>query len=140
MFGFFRKRRKPDESKASEVSTDITAEKESAESLAGRAARKPAGLRALMMLGGEDWELQTRNLSASGILLEPLEGFDGKPDDRVRLVLMDDSDRSIHLRARISRVDNHQGIALELTAIDSESEVPYWELLGRYADHNDPGS
>lgn len=138
MFGFFRKRRQSEPFIEPDEQTEAEKQAES-QRLAERAARKPAGLRALMMLRGEDFELQTRNLSASGILLEPLDDFDGQPDDRVRLVLMDDSDRSIHLRARISRIDDHQGIALELTAIDSESEVPYWELLGRFADHNDQG-
>jgi hypothetical protein len=139
VFGFFKRRRqKAANGEDSDLLSEAKRHAESEEDASQpRAARKPAGLRALMMLRGEDWELQTRNLSASGILLEPLEGFDGKSDDRVRLVLIDDTDRSIHLRARISRVDNHQGIALELTAIDSESEVPYWELLGRFADHNE---
>ncbi|MFO1507920.1 MAG: PilZ domain-containing protein [Lysobacterales bacterium] len=98
-----------------------------------RHARMPTRTPVLLSSGGATWNTETRNISATGVLVRRPRNWQGRVGDGVILDLLVRDGVDIHLEARAARLTADE-IGLEYTWVPARNEVALWSFLGAYAD------
>lgn len=89
--------------------------------------------------GGECWDGEIENISATGVLVGRPHGWTGTVGEVFSLDMLIGDELNIHVEARLARTTETQlGFAYE--RIPEDKEIPLWSLLGGYADSVEPYS
>lgn len=97
-----------------------------------RYARKSVEASCLLLYKGNSCVCQVKNISASGILIEPIadESIDNLKLNAVCILEIVVNDVfNLHVSSRVTRVNENE-IALHFISIPEEKQVALWQLLG----------
>ena len=97
-----------------------------------RNARKVVDASCLLLYRGHSCVTSVKNISASGILLEPIEDEcikDLKMDSICILEIVVNDTFNLHVSSKVIRISDDE-IALHYISIPEDKEVALWQLLG----------
>ncbi len=98
-----------------------------------RDSRMPLRAEVVVLRQGELWYSEVLDISASGLLIQRPDGWDGSLGEEMSVEILLGNDATISLFAKVVRYDN-EVLALQFSHIPPESEIPLWTLLGAHAD------
>ncbi len=97
-----------------------------------RYARKSIDASCLLLYKGHSCVTHVKNISASGILVEPIEDeciTDLELGAICILEIVVNDNFNLHVSSRVTRISDDQ-IALHYVSIPEEKQVALWQLLG----------
>lgn len=102
-----------------------------------RSARMTLESTALISRGLDSWSSEILDISATGLRAARPPGWKGQVDDTFNIDILIGDTLDIHVIARLARIgDGELGFAY--SRIPDDKQVPLWNLLGRYADTDEP--
>ena len=102
-----------------------------------RSARMTLQSTALISRGLDSWSSEILDISATGLCAARPEGWNGRIDEIFNVDILIGDELDIHVVARLARIgDDELGFAY--SRIPDDKQVPLWNLLGRYADTDEP--
>jgi len=97
-----------------------------------RHARKTVDASCLLLYKGYSCVSQVKNISASGILIEPIEDEcigDLEVDAICILEIVVNETFNLHVSSKVTRISDNK-IALHYISIPDDKQVAMWQLLG----------
>lgn len=91
----------------------------------------------LMSQRGEAWQTDLTDISATGVKLTRPEHWHGQIGGVWVLDMLFGEDLNVHVTAEVARITAHH-VALAFVQIPAEVQQALWNLLGGYADTQEP--
>jgi hypothetical protein len=87
--------------------------------------------------GIQAWSSEIRDISATGVLVDTPENWNGVVRDVYVLDMLIGGALNIHVEAQLVRVTKAE-LGFAYARIPEDKEIPLWTLLGGYADRLEP--
>ncbi|MCX7553706.1 PilZ domain-containing protein [Marinicella sp. S1101] len=97
-----------------------------------RYARKAVDASCLLLFRGSSCVCQVKNISASGILIEPIEDESINEIELNSVCILEivvNDVFNLHVSSKVTRINDRE-IALHYISIPEEKQVALWQLLG----------